>query len=66
MENQNTTGWDDRLTSVVPSRRQLAHQEMEFYAFFHYTISFCPVAAESGTVGQGCKGSRDEGSHFNL
>ena len=39
MENQNTTGWDDRLTSVVPSRRQLAHQEMEFYAFFHYTIN---------------------------
>lgn len=82
MENQNTTRWDDRLTSVVPSRRQLAHQEMEFYAFFHYTIntytgrewggrnriplSFCPVAAGSGTVGQGCKGSRDEGSHFNL
>ncbi|MBQ8639473.1 MAG: alpha-L-fucosidase [Lachnospiraceae bacterium] len=30
---------DCRLTSVVPSRRQLAHQQLEFYAFIHFTVN---------------------------
>ena len=28
-----------RLVSVVPSERQLRHQEMEFYAFVHFTVN---------------------------
>lgn len=30
---------DERLVKVLPSERQLAHQEMEFYAFIHYTVN---------------------------
>ena len=30
---------DERLTQVVPSPRQLAHQQLEFYAFVHFTVN---------------------------
>ncbi len=30
---------DDEYTSIVPHERQLAHQKMEFYGFFHFTIN---------------------------
>lgn len=30
---------DQRLTAVTPSRRQLELQQMEFYAFIHYTVN---------------------------
>ena len=30
---------DERLVKVVPSPRQLAHQELEFYAFIHFTVN---------------------------
>ncbi len=30
---------DQRLVSVVPSSRQLAHQQMEFYGFVHFTVN---------------------------
>lgn len=30
---------DQRFISVVPSARQLALQQMEFYAFVHFTVN---------------------------
>ena len=30
---------DERLVQVVPSSRQLALQQMEFYAFVHFTVN---------------------------
>ena len=30
---------DERLTQVTPSPRQLAHQQLEFYAFVHFTVN---------------------------
>lgn len=30
---------DERLVQVVPSPRQIALQEMEFYAFVHFTVN---------------------------
>lgn len=30
---------DQRLVSVVPSSRQMAHQQMEFYSFVHFTVN---------------------------
>ena len=29
----------ERLTAVVPSERQLKHQQLEFYAFVHFTVN---------------------------
>lgn len=31
--------FDERLVSIVPSRRQLDFQEMEFYCFVHFTVN---------------------------
>ena len=28
-----------RLVSVLPSERQIRHQQMEFYAFVHFTVN---------------------------
>lgn len=36
---QNTVQREEQLTAVTPSKRQLAHQQLEFYGFFHYTIN---------------------------
>ena len=36
---QNTVQREKQLTAVTPSKRQLAHQQLEFYGFFHYTIN---------------------------
>ena len=30
---------EERLVQVRPSKRQLAHQELEFYAFVHFTVN---------------------------
>ncbi len=30
---------DERLVQVVPTQRQLALQDMEFYAFVHFTVN---------------------------
>ncbi|MBQ5356396.1 MAG: alpha-L-fucosidase, partial [Clostridia bacterium] len=30
---------DERLVQAVPSPRQLAHQQTEFYAFIHFTVN---------------------------
>ena len=30
---------DRRLIQVVPSRRQLEHQQLEFYSFVHFTVN---------------------------
>ena len=30
---------DERLVQVTPSPRQLAHQQLEFYAFVHFTVN---------------------------
>ena len=30
---------EQRLISVVPSRRQIAHQRREFYGFVHFTVN---------------------------
>ncbi len=30
---------DEEYIKTVPSERQLAHQKMEFYAFFHFTVN---------------------------
>lgn len=30
---------DERLVQVVPSNRQLKHQQMEFYGFVHFTVN---------------------------
>ena len=30
---------DFELVKVVPSERQLAHQQLEFYAFVHFTVN---------------------------
>ncbi len=30
---------DEKYIEIVPSERQLAHQSLEFYAFFHFTIN---------------------------
>lgn len=36
---QNTVQREEQLTAITPSKRQLAHQQLEFYGFFHYTIN---------------------------
>ena len=30
---------EQRLISVVPSKRQIAHQRREFYGFVHFTVN---------------------------
>ena len=30
---------DEKLTGVTPSLRQVAHQQLEFYAFLHFTVN---------------------------
>ena len=30
---------DEKLTGVTPSPRQVAHQQLEFYAFLHFTVN---------------------------
>ena len=39
---------DRRLIAVTPSERQIALQEMEFYAFIHFTVK--PSPEESGVT----------------
>ncbi len=34
-----TSTLDERLIQIRPSERQLAHQQMEFYAFVHFTVN---------------------------
>ena len=36
---KNTANLDKRLVSVTPSLRQLSHQQLEFYAFIHFTVN---------------------------
>lgn len=33
------TELDKRLAEIVPSRRQLKHQQLEFYGFIHFTVN---------------------------
>lgn len=35
----NYTELDRRLVQVVPSPRQFAYQQLEFYAFVHFTVN---------------------------
>ena len=35
----NTKQLDRRLIQIVPSERQLKLQQMEFYAFVHFTVN---------------------------
>ena len=30
---------DEQLIQIIPSERQLAHQQLEFYAFIHFTVN---------------------------
>lgn len=30
---------EERLVKILPSERQIRHQEMEFYGFFHFTVN---------------------------
>ena len=30
---------DRKLVAVVPHERQIAHQQMEFYSFVHFTVN---------------------------
>ena len=32
-------GEDVRLTRVVPAPRQIAHQELEYFGFIHFTVN---------------------------
>lgn len=72
----------EKLIQVVPSKRQLRHQQLEFYGFFHYSInnlyrqrvgrrnrvspSVFTGASGCRAVGESHQGSRYEGSNFNL
>lgn len=38
-EKETRNQLDQRLTAVVPSQRQLALEQMEFYAFIHFTVN---------------------------
>lgn len=35
----NREAYEKHLVSIVPSERQIKHQEMEFYGFFHFTVN---------------------------
>lgn len=35
----NIAQLDERLVKVVPSKRQISHQQMEFYSFVHFTVN---------------------------
>ena len=37
--NQDEFMYEKKLTSVVPSARQLALEQMEFYGFIHFTVN---------------------------
>lgn len=39
MDNLNNKNLEEHLVSITPSKRQMAHQQLEFYGFFHYTIN---------------------------
>ena len=39
MDNLNNKNMEEHLVSITPSKRQMAHQQLEFYGFFHYTIN---------------------------
>ena len=39
MDNLNNKRLEEHLVSITPSKRQMAHQQLEFYGFFHYTIN---------------------------
>lgn len=39
MEEKMVTELDRRLVSVTPSKRQFLHQQLEFYAFVHFTVN---------------------------
>ena len=30
---------DERLISVIPSKRQIAYQNMEYFCFIHFTVN---------------------------
>ena len=36
---KSTVDLDKRLVAVTPSPRQVAHQQLEFYAFIHFTVN---------------------------
>ena len=38
-KGKNMTDMDKRLIQIVPSSRQLRHQQMEFYSFVHFTVN---------------------------
>lgn len=39
MKRSDIDELDKRLVKIVPDRRQIAHQQMEFYAFVHFTVN---------------------------
>ena len=39
MNHKKTDRLDERLIQIVPSKRQLAYQQLEFYAFIHFTVN---------------------------
>lgn len=41
---------EQRLISVVPSKRQIAHQRREFYGFVHFTVN--TFTGKNGATGQ--------------
>ena len=47
-------GEDVRLTRVVPAPRQIAHQELEYFGFIHFTVNTftgIPRHFQSGEAG---------------
>lgn len=43
--------WEDvRLTGIVPSPRQIAHQKMEYFGFIHFTVNTLP--GKNGEAGK--------------
>ncbi len=73
---------DERLVQVVPSPRQLAFQQTEFYAFVHFTVNtftgrewgdgtepesiFNPEKLDAASWVQAIRSARDERSDSHL
>ena len=50
------------MVKIVPSERQIAHQQTEFYAFVHFTVN----TFTGLEWGDEYPGSGDEGADFDL